>query len=445
MFSQLFFVLLALILINFIPERGLIFWVEEPQKAFLWGLLSYSILLALLYGQSRFFAHINKKGLQFIKWPLVNVELLLFLGFYHFGLGAHRFFSQGLFASYQFPFILISLFLYFFALGWAHLWHSYFQMHHSLKKSLKIAYQQLLFYTPFCIPFLIISFLLDGWEHLPAWQNETFPLSHDVILFLLSLFVLGLTVVFLPPLMVMCWRCRPLNRADLKERLEKRCRSLHFRQAGLKIWSVMSHSFTAGIIGIVPAFRYILFTPALLQEFQPEEVEAILIHEIGHNRYRHLLCYPFIMLGMLLLGTFLLIGLEGLFSFIMPSISLENGYFTLIMGIFLVYALAMGFYFRFIFGFFSRLFERQADLYIFETSLSPHFLIQALDHLGIVTGNTHSQPNWHHFSIQERIHFLHQAMRNPLLIQQHHKRVKRWLTLYFLTLLISGLSLYWII
>ncbi len=51
----------------------------------------------------------------------------------------------------------------------------------------------------------------------------------------------------------------------------------------------------------------------------------------------------------------------------------------------------------------SRLFERQADLYIFESSFDPFYMIQALDRLGVVTGFTHSQPSWHHFSLQERI------------------------------------------
>lgn len=446
MFSQLFFFLLALILINFIPEDSLTFWINNPSEAFGWGLLSYIILLAILYWQSKGLKWItNRHRIQSLWWPLVNLELLFFLGLYHFGIGAQRLFSEHLFASYQTPFILISLLLYLFALGWAHLWHAYFQFHHALKKSLRIAYQQLLFYFPFCIPFITMSILLDGLEHFLAWQNGSLPLSHDFILLLLSLTFLGLTFIFVPALMVICWRCRSLKRLDLKELLDNTCRSLHFRHAGFKIWSVMSDSFTAGIIGIVPAFRYILFTQPLLNQFKPEEINAILIHEIGHNRHRHLLLYPFILFGMLVTGTFLLIGLEYFLTLTVGPMTSETSYFTLIMGIFILYALLMGLYFRFVFGFFSRLFERQADLYIFESTLSPIFLIDALDRLGIVTGNTHSHPSWHHFSLQERIDFLTQAMKDPALISFHHCRVKKWLIFYFVSLLIICFVLYWLI
>jgi len=441
-FSQLFFVLLALILINFTSDLDMTFWIQNPIEAFLWGVVVYFLFLAFLYGQSKYVARpLKKKRVESVWWFLVNLELLLFLAIYHFGLGAHRFFQQGRLSSYQTPFILASLLFYFLALCWTHLWYSYFQLRHSFKKALKTAWQQLLFVCPFCIPFVLISCLLDALEHLSFWQsNKIQLLEQELILSILGLCLLGIVTIFLPAFIVICWGCRPLDCSDLKDRLDRMCASLHFRHAGLKIWSIMSHSFTAGIIGIVPAFRYILFTPTLLKQFTPEEIEAILIHEIGHNRHRHLLLYPFIMLGMLVSGALGLAGLENFFSFkIEPA---ETGYFTLLIGIFIIYALLMGIYFRFIFGFFSRLFERQADLYIFESSLSPMCLIQSLDHLGIATGNTHSHPSWHHFSIQERIRFLYQAMENPSLVQRHHRRVRKWLILYFLGLLASCYFLY---
>ena len=441
-FSQLFFILLALTLITFTPETDLMFWVQTPNQAFHLGLWGYLGLLTLLYGQSKYLAPRLKIHLQTFWWSLVNLELLFFLSLYHFGVGAHRFFLQGWLSSYQTPYTLASLLLYFLAFGWAHIWYSYFKFHRNLKKAFKGACGELLFFCPFCIPFVVISFLLDGLEHLPAWQHFPLPVSQDDILLAFSFCLLALTLVFLPACMIFCWRCHPIGNVDLKERLERMCASLNFRHAGLKIWSAMPHSFTAGIIGVVPAFRYILFTPALLNRFQPEEIEAILIHEIGHNRYKHLLLYPFIMTGMLILGALLLIGLENSLLSALDPISQELGYYSLVMGLFILYALVLGIYFRVIFGFFSRLFERQADLYIFESPHSPIYLIQAFDRLGVVTGHTHSHPSWHHDSLQKRIHFLYKAMENPHLIQRHHRRVKKWLILYFLGLILGCLTLY---
>lgn len=444
MFSQLFFIFLVFTLINFIPETSLEFWVKQPNQAFQLGMFIYFSLLILLYCQSRYVGHLLKKNLQSLWWFFINLELLVFLGLYHFGFGSQRFFLQGIFNLYQTPFILFSLLLYFGALGWSHLWYAYFHLHFVFKKALSFAYQQILFYYPFCLSFITISFFLDGLQYFLVYQNEALPISVEFIAFLFSLFFLGLIFIFFPFVIVVCWRCQSLNYFDLNKRLEKVCGTLHFRHAGFKIWSIMPHSFTAGIIGVFPAFRYILFTPPLLNQFSQEEIEAILIHEIGHNRYRHLLFYPFILLGMLVSSILLLVGIEHLLILKIRFI-VEEHQFILSMGIFTLYALLMGLYFRLVFGFFSRLFERQADLYIFESPSSPIFLIQALDHLGIVTGYTHSQPSWHHFSLQERIRFLYQAIENPHTIFLHHQRVKRWLVFYFFTLLISCLFLYWVI
>lgn len=445
MFSQIFFILLTLVLISLIPETGLNFWLEDPNRAFLWGIGGYLGLFVLLFVQSKYLARMKKGWLKTFWWPLINLEIILFLSIYHFGLGAQRFFLQGPFKSYHSPYTLASLILYFLAMGWAHLWTPYFQLQRTFKNALNTSYQELLFLFPFCLPFVGITLLSDGFNHFLSGEDQTGLINQDAVFWGLEILFLCLIFIVFPAFVMICWRCRPLDRLDLQERLEKRCSSLHFRHAGLKIWSLMPRSFTAGIIGIVPWFRYILFTPALLNHFEPEEIEAILIHEIGHHHYRHLLYYPLIMLGMVVYGTLLLIGIENLFYFDLDPSSQEMSHFVVMMGLFIFYALFMGLYFRFIFGFFSRLFERQADLHIFATSLSPTHLIQALDHLGIVTGYTHSHPNWHHFGLQERILFLSQAIQNPSLIQKHHRRVKRWLIGYLLALTVGCFLLYQLI
>lgn len=432
-YSQLFFVLLALILINFTPEKDVVFWVDMPFQALKWAILGYFGILALIYLQAKLLTLIRKDRFKTLWLFLLNLELLCYLSFYHFGLGAQRFFMQGILASFHTPFALISLMLYFFALGWGHLWQNHFHMHRSWSGTLKSSWQQVLFLFPTCFPFIIISFLLDILESFSTGPNQ------EAILLALFFCLTACSLVFLPPFMVFCWGCRPLQRLDLQTQLEKRCSSLHFKHAGLKIWPIMQNAFTAGIIGVLPAFRYILFTPALLARLHKEEIEAILIHEIGHNRYKHLLFYPFILTGILILSALTLSLLENN----LPVAFLEKASdFTLILGLFGMYALLLGLYFRCIFGFFSRLFERQADLYIFESSFDPFYMIQALDRLGVVTGFTHSQPSWHHFSLQERIRFLYQAIEKPAIILHHHRRVKQWLLIYFSALCLGAMILY---
>lgn len=441
MFSQLFFLLLTLVLINFSSGTSIPFWTHHSGDAFELGMLSYVLLLILLYGQSRLLNLIKRTRLS--AWDLiVNVEILSFLAVYHFGFGAHRFFSS----SYQPLSVLLSLSLYFFALGWSQLCRSRYYLHHSLKKSFKTAYHHISFYIPLSLPFFLMMIVLDGVQHLPLWRAWTSSfLSEDLLLFLMSLAIICFSLIFLPPMMMLCWRCKEIKHPLLRERLEKACTSLNFRHGGLKTWSVMPHSYTAGIIGVFPALRYILFTPRLLNQFHPDEIEAILTHEIGHSRHRHLLLYPVILFGMGIAGTLFLIGLEAALKVIIGQPGSEISSFLLTTTLFIAYAVAMWLYFRLVFGFFSRLFERQADLHIFASSLPPEALIGALDRLGTVTGNTHSDPSWHHFSLQERICFLSQAVDNPLLVSLHHQRVRRWMIIYLIALLACSFTLFWMI
>ncbi len=60
-------------------------------------------------------------------------------------------------------------------------------------------------------------------------------------------------------------------------------------------------------------------------------------------------------------------------------------------------------YFRFIFGYFIRNFERQADLYVIKILGSGRALISAFDRIAGTSGESKKKPNWHHFGIGERI------------------------------------------
>ncbi len=450
MFANLFFLILVLALINFVPEVEPSLWISSSFHAFEVGWLFYGLFLLGIYLQIKGLARWVKISPDFLL-TVMNLELLIFLCFYYFGLGAHRLLTEGpLMSQIQTPFSLFSLLLYMGGLGWTHYWLAHFHFV-PVNTSLRIhTYTQLQFLFPFCLPFIIFRVLFDSLNFIPQWsifiqQTDDFSLF---LLFGLSLISLLVILIFMPPLLIACWRCQPLRDPFILSKLQAVCDQVHFKHAGIKIWTILRRSFTAAIIGIVPRFRYVMFTQNLINQFSVEELEAILTHEIGHSRYKHLLFYPFILLGMAILGAFLsLFYTDPLARYFMYQNTLypsEIWSFLFPFSLFSIYAILLGIYFRFIFGFFSRLFERQADLNIFDYALSPTYLIQALDHIALATGNTHRHPSWHHYSIQERINFLHSAMANPILVAQHHRRVKRWLVIYFSLLILSCLALYWV-
>ncbi len=55
----------------------------------------------------------------------------------------------------------------------------------------------------------------------------------------------------------------------------------------------------ACVTGILPGFRYVLLTDALIDSLTPHEIAAVFGHEIGHIAHRHLLYFGFFFMGSL--------------------------------------------------------------------------------------------------------------------------------------------------
>ena len=91
-------------------------------------------------------------------------------------------------------------------------------------------------------------------------------------------------------------------------------------------------------------------------------------------------------------------------------------------------------YFRFIFGFFIRNFERQADAYVYQLFDSAYPLITTLDKIARAGNLPPEKPNWHHFSIKERILFLLECEKDRTRILRHDRKVKKSVVLYLIVL-----------
>lgn len=401
MITHLLFFILVLLLAGLAPAEPLVF----PLYVYLSVLvLSFLSLVACIYLQNRFFLF-QKKNMYLI----AQVEILFFLFiFYYFFNGG------GLFPSH-FLSVLLAVTLYLGATGFYY-FSSYWRF--PIETARQYALKQIKTLIPFALPMLIFTLLVDIATFLGFSPYENFLLS----ICLLVLSALFLAVVF-PPAICKLWDCKPLENGILKERLEAVCKQANFSHAGLKNWNLYEFFPTAAIIGILSQYRYILFTPSLLKNLSPEAIEAVLAHEIGHSKYKHLLFFPFLLIGMVFFLTFALQAAVSLF----PSADQPATLFVLT-------ALMIAIYFRFVLGFFSRLFERQADLYGMKVGVPLHAMIEALDTIGKLTGNSHKIPNWHHFSIHQRIEFLKKVEAQPELAEHYHKYVSgvRWLFLVLL-------------
>lgn len=417
MFTNILFLFLALLMPALIlPESGYGVF-ESPALSFVSGLITWLLLCCAIWVQNKICKRTPTHTLIFA----FQIQILVALAIAYFFFDFLKPFSEWPLTSLAS--LLMTALFYLSALGWAHY----------LIGGWGRAKTNILFLAPFVFPFVILWTMLE----IPFFQTDSVWST-----IVLAVIVAAAMLVCLPYSIQKTWRCCDMPESELKARLDALCTKLNFKHGGLKVWSVMRDTYTAAIIGTVAKYRYIMFTEKIIENFQPKWIEAILAHEIGHNKYRHLIYYPFITAGMvfstLLLTNYLL---DPTYTFFVtmdaqyPGFYWAESYHFVLYGLF---ALILGIAFRLFFGFFSRLFERQADLYIFEAGIDAGSMIDALNQIGNKSGYNHDKPNWHHYSIRERMNFLSRASTDPALIASHHNKVRTVLKLYFIALIIAA-------
>lgn len=97
-------------------------------------------------------------------------------------------------------------------------------------------------------------------------------------------------------------------------------------------------------------------------------------------------------------------------------------------------------YFRYVFGLFSRNFEKQADLHVFSLGISPDLLKSALMRISTMTNILLSRWDWHHGSIAERLALLEEVSKQPNLRKKFHRRL--WIAeMGYIVFLLLGLGI----
>ena len=318
------------------------------------------------------------------------------------------------------------------------------QLFRSLQSRPAYLLSQVQLNLPILFPWFLITLLTDLLEFvsLPFLKESlNHPLGEIgyVLTFLLTL------AVFFPFLIKKWWQCRPIPEGPQKESLTVFIGSLGNPFREILLWPAFEGKMlTAGVMGLVKRFRYLLITPYLLEVLDPEELKGVVAHEIGHIRKRHLFFYLSFFAGYALLAVFLSqwIGLQLLHRpDWLASIRSLGAYSEDLFSIVMMAPLALGLilYFRFLFGYFMRNFERQADLFALQVLGSPRPLIQSLEKIGLYSGQSRDLPNWHHFSIGQRIAFLEQSSLNPRIGRRHQKKVLASVGLFFFLLAALGL------
>ncbi|HEX8521589.1 MAG TPA: M48 family metallopeptidase [Tepidisphaeraceae bacterium] len=252
----------------------------------------------------------------------------------------------------------------------------------------------------------------------------------------------------------------PLPASPLRDRLEQFCREHDLKYRDILLWQTNHNLGNAAVMGIIPQVRYILMSDLLLETMSDEQIEAVFAHEVGHIVHKHMIWYLVFFKGLMLaLGVVALIA-ESYMRFVHVPAWLPMDLLTTLLG-------AGGFLLAF--GFVSRRFERQADVFaarqmerraravpapqlqlagpIQLTYVGPHgarIFASALQKVAVINGLPVSGKlwrNWCHGSIATRMDYLHQISNDPT---QTHRfdRFMRGLYAFLLAALVVSFGVY---
>ncbi len=307
-------------------------------------------------------------------------------------------------------------------------------------------FSRLKFNLSLILPWILFSFLYDGLEYLPpGWPRTMLDSWWGGMIFFVAVFVV--VAAAFPLLMVRLWNCRSVPPGETRRRLFAMAAKTGFTIRDICLWPLMEgRAVTAAVMGLLRQARFLLVTPALLENMDDEELLAVVAHEAGHVRYRHLWLYfllfagfAFISQALMPISVYWVMGTDIFYQMVRIA-NADPGEMLDFLGSVPLF-LTLILYFRFVFGFFMRNFERQADLAALESLGSAGPLVTALEKIAVLGGNIRDKPNWHHFGIGERVDFLRRAEARPDMVRRHHRKVNLSLA-FFVLMIVSGFFLY---
>ncbi len=270
------------------------------------------------------------------------------------------------------------------------------------------------------IPWLLWGAASDLGSFLPpAWQAA---LVDNVWL---SVAATVAFVISFPVVLKVILGYRSMPAGPMRERLDAFCRRHRLSCRDILVWHTGgARILNAGVMGLVPRFRYVMFTDALLDYLSPTELEAVLAHELGHVRHWHMHKYAVFLVTFVVAASSLVGAL--------PAAWQDN------IWILLPVVAALGFLILYvIFGFLSRRFERQADLESARLMGTPVPLATALERMSLLSGTPRTTFDWRHDSVANRVDIVLADGFEPQRIAAYARRMRR---LTLITLLAGFLA-----
>jgi STE24 endopeptidase len=207
------------------------------------------------------------------------------------------------------------------------------------------------------VPILLILGLHDV-IMLTLWRGFDWNVEQSAAEGLVTFISAMCVFLIVPEVLVRVLPTQTLPPSPLRDRMEAMCHAHRLKFRDVLIWKTDSRIANALVMGVIPQFRYVLLSDLLLQEMRDEQVEAVFAHELGHVVHRHMIWYLVFMKVLILVLAVIALVLEAQ----QKNLQLPDW-----MPIDLVMTLIGFTGFVVAFGYVSRRFERQADVFAART------------------------------------------------------------------------------
>ncbi|MSR40522.1 MAG: hypothetical protein EXS10_01265 [Phycisphaerales bacterium] len=257
----------------------------------------------------------------------------------------------------------------------------------------------LLTLAPIGIPMCIGALVAECIERVEPGTGQT---SMDI-----ATVASAVLLFMLAPLLVRgALGLRVLEQGALRMRLDQIAMDAGAAIRAIYIWPTGGLVANAMVLGVIPGTRAVILTDRLVESLRDDELDAVVAHEIGHIKRRHLLWFIVVIIASFTLGGFIVEPLWWMSVEASQDESLAGMRDVISIGA----AFALGLW---IFGFASRRFERQADAFAVQllstrqgaSEATPEAIASVVGALQMVckaSGVAETRHSWRHGSIRSR-------------------------------------------
>lgn len=236
------------------------------------------------------------------------------------------------------------------------------------------------------------------------------------------------------------WITSPLPQGPLRTSLENVSKRIGLKCQDILTWHSGGMVVNAAVMGLVRPVRYVMLSDALLDSMNQKQIEAVFGHEAGHVRHGHIQFF-------LLFAVASMLTVSGIMELLLQLSRGPDAWFQLSMTSIQIIGFAVILcLWGTVFGYISRRFERQADLFGARTvtpqsndlctipcavhpsqsaldkgenwggrrapnepklcATAAKIFADALDRVAVLNGIPREERSWRHSSIASRIEFL---------------------------------------